>query len=79
MTSMRCRQMSSQQLDPAKELLLILSIVILSAPSVRAQTTGLSGLVIDQRGGQVSEVNITLASLDTGLSRSTVSDRKSVV
>ena len=65
---------STKGVGVVKESLLIAGIVIFSVPSVWAQSTGLSGLVEDQRGGVVPEVRITLTNLDTGLARSTVSD-----
>jgi hypothetical protein len=59
-----------------KRLLLTLSIVVFSGSSIWAQSTGLSGIVADESGALLSDVKITLKNLDTGLTRTTISDQQ---
>jgi hypothetical protein len=53
-----------------------LIVLILAATAAMAQSTGLSGVVVDSQGKQVPDVGITVTSLDTGIARSTVSDEQ---
>ena len=67
---------SSEGADVINKLLLIVGVVIVAVSSVRAQSTGLSGRVVDEQGGLVSGAKITLTSLDTALKRAAVSDEQ---
>jgi hypothetical protein len=60
----------------ARERLFLISIALLSASSLRALSTDISGLITDQSGGLIPEVKVTLNSLDTGRERSTLSDEE---
>ena len=60
----------------ARKRLFLISIILLSASSLSALTTDVSGLITDQSGGVIPEVRITLRSLDTGQERSTLSDEE---
>ncbi len=57
--------------------LLVISLALLCCPlTVWSQTTGLSGYVEDERSARLAQVTLTLANLDTGLTRTTVSDEQ---
>lgn len=51
-------------------------VLVLVATVLMAQSTSLSGVVVDTQGKQIHDAAITLTSLDTGLVRSTVSDEE---
>lgn len=63
-------------MDMVKKLLLIISLVFFLAPAVWSQSTSFSGLVEDERGALLAGASITLKNLDTGHTRTTVSDEQ---
>ncbi|MBM3790883.1 MAG: carboxypeptidase regulatory-like domain-containing protein, partial [Acidobacteria bacterium] len=57
-----------------KQWLTIAALVFCPVTVLRAQNTSVSGLIMDQAGGMISGVKVTLTSMETGVSRATLSD-----